>query len=121
MVRGTGEGGDGGVALADLYGFGDDEGRSVGGLLDGAGGLEGFVGGLAGAGAAGKFADVTADDFDEGVVDAQADQGGHAVFDGFDEKGAVAEAGSAGAFEDILDDGGDGGGFAVLLADEGDA
>ena len=43
------------------------------------------------------------------------------MLDGFDEEGAVLQAGAAGASGDVVGRGGDGGDFAVLFADEGDA
>ena len=52
---------------------------------------------------------------------AHARQGGHAVLDGLDEQRAVAQARAPRAFKDVLDQGGDGGDLAVLLADERDA
>lgn len=33
---------------------------------------------------------MTSGDADDGVVDAETGEGGHAVFDGFDEEGAIA-------------------------------
>ncbi len=48
-------------------------------------------------------------------------EGGHAVFDGFDGVGAVAEGGAAGAFGNVLDEGGDADGASQVGADENDA
>ena len=43
------------------------------------------------------------------------------MLDSFDEKGAILKAGPAGALLDVANVGVDGGGFAVLLADENNA
>src|SRR5579859_3618201 len=120
-IGGAGQGSEGCAVGGHLDWLADDQGADHLVLLDNSRFLNDFDEGPAAAVAGGQLADRAAGDFDDGVVDAHAGQSRHAVFDGFDEEGAVLEAGSTGPAGDVENGGGDGGDFAVLFADEGDA
>ncbi len=117
----TGEGGERGALGGNLNGFADDQGPDHFVLFDNSCFLNDFDKWAAAAITGGKFTDRAAGDSDDGVVDPHAGKGGHAVFDGFDEEGAIFQAGSSRAARYIQNGGLNGGDFAVLFADEGDA
>ena len=99
-------------------GVGDGEEVAFGGLIDDAGTLESFDEGEATAIHARDFG---AGEFDFEVVDFEACDGGHAMFDGFDGVGAGFDGGAAGALGDVLNEGGDADGTGEIGADEDDA
>ena len=76
---------------------------------------------LAAAITAGKLANPTSRNLDQGVVNLHPRERGHAVLDGFDKERAVFQASPPRALHHVTDQRRDGGDLPVLLAHERDA
>ena len=108
-------GNQGGGTIGDFHGFADAEKLFFGGLLDDAGILQCLNKGQAGTIHTGNL---STGDIDLNIVQAQAVNGGHAMFNGFDGVGTVADGAAAGAFGDLLNQCGNAHGPIQITADE---